>query len=255
MEVLISAFIMAVGLLGVAALLPVAHHEANKGLIADRAAVIARQAFRDFQIRGEMPGPKTVAQIRQELEELAQEQSWDFQQLQQYLQDNPQNPRVMTFPPDPILPPEETAPLDWTDTRPRFRSADDGRYTYLVWAARVPYADSELGDITDMDAENLSYNLMLNYVPQNQSSGTASQGAQIHVVIFVFFNEDKHVFNPSGGQAAYAEYIKLRQQQQPGLPPQHLFDPKNPGDCPPQNRPVAIYEKMLSVEGTSSWKR
>jgi hypothetical protein len=51
-EVLMSIFIVSVGLLGVLSLVPVGHLEAQKGSAADRAAVIGEYAMRDFRIRG-----------------------------------------------------------------------------------------------------------------------------------------------------------------------------------------------------------
>ena len=51
-EVLISIFVMAVGLLGVLSLMPLAHHEANRGMIEDRKGQVGRAALRDFRVRG-----------------------------------------------------------------------------------------------------------------------------------------------------------------------------------------------------------
>jgi len=51
-EVLMSIFIVSIGLLGVLSLVPVGHLEAQKGSAADRASVIGEYAMRDFRIRG-----------------------------------------------------------------------------------------------------------------------------------------------------------------------------------------------------------
>lgn len=51
MEVLISIFILAVGLLGVAALLPVGGSEVAAGVQADRAAAIGAAAMREIRVR------------------------------------------------------------------------------------------------------------------------------------------------------------------------------------------------------------
>ena len=55
MEVLISIFVVAVGLLGVAALIPLAHFEANRGVIQDRKSLLGKSAYREFRIRGMLP--------------------------------------------------------------------------------------------------------------------------------------------------------------------------------------------------------
>lgn len=52
LEVLISMFVMLVGLLGVASLIPVGKVEAQRGNKIDRAAACGRAAFREVQIRG-----------------------------------------------------------------------------------------------------------------------------------------------------------------------------------------------------------
>ncbi len=52
LEVLISIGVVAVGLLGVAALIPAAGHHARKGLEADYRSQVGQAAFRDFRIRG-----------------------------------------------------------------------------------------------------------------------------------------------------------------------------------------------------------
>ena len=52
LEVLMSIFIITIGVLGVAALLPLAAHLANRGTTADRASVAGNEAARQFLIRG-----------------------------------------------------------------------------------------------------------------------------------------------------------------------------------------------------------
>ena len=52
MEVLISAFILAVGLLGVASLIPIAGFQAAEASRNDRAATIGRSALSDVKLRG-----------------------------------------------------------------------------------------------------------------------------------------------------------------------------------------------------------
>ena len=51
-EVLMSIFIISIGLLGILALLPLAYHLANKGTTADRGAIAGQAALRDFKVRG-----------------------------------------------------------------------------------------------------------------------------------------------------------------------------------------------------------
>jgi hypothetical protein len=199
MEVLISAFIMAVGLLGVAALLPVGHHEASKGMLADRAAEIGRMAFRDFQIRGYDPA-------------------------------------------DPIDNPDGSSSGIYRKT---FRCADDDRFTYTVWARREPYdvgtLKSNLDKIDDvvsvMADDNLERARMryfpLNFVdPQQRMEADHDyydvDNSKMRVVVFVFHTVDTNK----------AE-----------------FNPQNPAECAPENRPVAVFEKIMPVEGTtSSWR-
>jgi hypothetical protein len=52
LEVLISMFVLAVGLLGVAALIPAGHHEIAQGSRLEYASMIGRSAFRDLKVRG-----------------------------------------------------------------------------------------------------------------------------------------------------------------------------------------------------------
>src|SRR5690606_7824428 len=58
LEVLISIGVVALGLLGVIALIPLAQHRAIQGAVNDRAALVGRRAFREFRIRG-MDRPRT----------------------------------------------------------------------------------------------------------------------------------------------------------------------------------------------------
>jgi hypothetical protein len=51
-EVLISVGVLTMGLLGVAALMPLAVHQAQRGVLEDRKAAAGRRAFREFKIRG-----------------------------------------------------------------------------------------------------------------------------------------------------------------------------------------------------------
>lgn len=52
MEVLISMFVLAIGLLGVAALIPAGRHEIVEATKLETAAMVGRNAFRDIQTRG-----------------------------------------------------------------------------------------------------------------------------------------------------------------------------------------------------------
>jgi len=52
MEVLMAVFVVSIGLVGVAVMLPVAHEQALTGKIAERAGMVGRAAVRDFQVRG-----------------------------------------------------------------------------------------------------------------------------------------------------------------------------------------------------------
>jgi type II secretory pathway pseudopilin PulG len=52
MEVLISMFVLAIGLLGVAALIPAGRHEIVEATKLETAAMVGRNAFRDLQTRG-----------------------------------------------------------------------------------------------------------------------------------------------------------------------------------------------------------
>jgi hypothetical protein len=196
MEVLISAFIMAVGLLGVASLLPVGHHEANSGTIADRASLIAKQAFRDFRIRGYVPG---IAANHGD--------------------------------PNPLL--HAPAQTDADNTYARYRSADDWRqrFTYLVVAAREPYNTAQLKSVEQTAMGKLERNYVLNYVPPEKDNAqrldNPADHSMMRVIVYVFYFEDTK---------------------------KGLFDPSNPGECVARNRPVAVFEKVMRVEGESMWK-
>jgi hypothetical protein len=52
LEVLVAIFVLTVGLLGVAALLPIGKYEMEQGARSDRAASLGQAAFRDLQVRG-----------------------------------------------------------------------------------------------------------------------------------------------------------------------------------------------------------
>jgi len=51
-EVLISVFVVSIGLLGIASLLPIAHHDARQGTLNDLSALVGKHAWRDLTIRG-----------------------------------------------------------------------------------------------------------------------------------------------------------------------------------------------------------
>ena len=58
LEVLISVGVIALGIFGVASLIPVAQLSVDKGLTADRQAALGRSAIADFRIRN-MGSPGT----------------------------------------------------------------------------------------------------------------------------------------------------------------------------------------------------
>ncbi|HTQ38488.1 MAG TPA: prepilin-type N-terminal cleavage/methylation domain-containing protein, partial [Pirellulales bacterium] len=65
LEVLISIGVMAVGMLSIAALIPVGGVQVNKANIEERKATLGQNAYRDFQIRGlgtipTLPDPTTL---------------------------------------------------------------------------------------------------------------------------------------------------------------------------------------------------
>jgi hypothetical protein len=75
LEVLISIFILAVGMLSIASLLPVGGYQAQKATIEDRKSVIGQNAFHEFRTRGmanaqnwrispTLPAPQTFPQPR-----------------------------------------------------------------------------------------------------------------------------------------------------------------------------------------------
>jgi len=52
LEVLVSVFIVSIGLFGVVSLVPVGNHEVIEGVKMDRAALIGKYKYRDFRTRG-----------------------------------------------------------------------------------------------------------------------------------------------------------------------------------------------------------
>ena len=54
LEVLISVFILIIGMLSVAALLPVAAHQMNVAQKLDRGASLGQAAFHDLKVRGDL---------------------------------------------------------------------------------------------------------------------------------------------------------------------------------------------------------
>ncbi|MCA9214161.1 MAG: hypothetical protein KDB27_13910 [Planctomycetales bacterium] len=64
LEILISIGVVGIGLIGVAALIPLAHHKANEAVSTDRMASAGRRAFREFKVRGfDRPGIVGVSQL------------------------------------------------------------------------------------------------------------------------------------------------------------------------------------------------
>ncbi len=54
---MISIGVVGIGLIGVAALIPLAHHKAEQGVREDRKAAMGKRAFREFRVRGmDRPG-------------------------------------------------------------------------------------------------------------------------------------------------------------------------------------------------------
>ena len=51
-EVLMSVFVVSIGLLGIASLLPIAHHDAHEGTLDDLSSLVGKHAWRDMTIRG-----------------------------------------------------------------------------------------------------------------------------------------------------------------------------------------------------------
>ncbi len=60
MEVLISIAVVAIGLLGVASLIPVAAYQAQEGARNDRMSNVGRRSFRELRVRG-YTNPGTLA--------------------------------------------------------------------------------------------------------------------------------------------------------------------------------------------------
>ncbi len=65
LEVLISMFVLAIGLMGVAALIPAGRHEIVEAIKLENAAMVGRGAFRDIQIR-EYLNPEELDGIQQD---------------------------------------------------------------------------------------------------------------------------------------------------------------------------------------------
>jgi hypothetical protein len=188
MEVLISAFIMAVGLLGVAALLPVGYHEANAGAVADRSAVLGQQAFRDFRIRGIIPPARTDSN------------SWN----------------------EPLILP--------VGVDQRYRSGDDERYTWMIWACREPYNPTKLkrswhkdGDGEEVEGYGDTFSdRYIDYSGYENAQDSTDDESLVRVLVFVFHLEDPSV---------------------------QLFKPDEAEKCPKVNRPVAVFEKLMRLDG------
>ena len=101
-EILISIFIVSIGLLGVAALLPIAHHDSKQGTLDDLSALVGKHAWRDFSIR-----------------RMNDTKSWDLTDLNGNNLDFDPNmiyvldPLLITFRNDPNIPgPHDTGPFD-----------------------------------------------------------------------------------------------------------------------------------------------
>lgn len=60
LEIMISIGIVGIGLIGVAALIPLAHHKAAQGVQEDRKSLFGKRAFREFRVRG-MDRPGTIS--------------------------------------------------------------------------------------------------------------------------------------------------------------------------------------------------
>jgi hypothetical protein len=57
LEIMFSIGIVGIGLIGVAALIPLAHHKAAQGIQEDRKTLFGKRAFREFRVRGmDRPG-------------------------------------------------------------------------------------------------------------------------------------------------------------------------------------------------------
>ena len=57
LEIMWSIGIVGIGLIGVAALIPLAHHKAAQGIQEDRKTLFGKRAFREFRVRGmDRPG-------------------------------------------------------------------------------------------------------------------------------------------------------------------------------------------------------
>jgi hypothetical protein len=212
MEVLISAFIMAVGLLGVAALLPVGYHEANSGAVADRAALIGQQAFRDFRIRGIIPKAQTVS-------------------------GTPNEPMLL-----PRDDPSFSGNINPGRDHYRYRSGDDDRYTWLIWASREPYNPDKLKPVRVNNAEGYQDSFSdryLEFVPPQLTPVAPGQGpypavpdnSLVRVVVFVFHQEQ-------------LEETDAKEDSTKN----YAFEPESPERCPMHNRPVAVFQKVMRID-------
>lgn len=64
LEIMISIGVVGIGLLGVAALIPLAHYKAAEGVREDRKALYGKRAFREFFVQGyDHPGSWTAVQV------------------------------------------------------------------------------------------------------------------------------------------------------------------------------------------------
>ncbi len=63
MEVLVSIGVVSIGLMGVAALIPLAFHEAETGARSDRKALVSKRAYREFHLLG-MANPAQWVNLR-----------------------------------------------------------------------------------------------------------------------------------------------------------------------------------------------
>ncbi len=125
LEVLIAMFIIMFGLLGIAALLPIASHDMSRAAQADRAATCGRSALAEMQVRGfcdpagwlavQTPGPPpvfgpVVQMVAPGLPALDARESYAIDPL--FLAYHADKPGAWQFPfnPDPNNP---AAPLTW----------------------------------------------------------------------------------------------------------------------------------------------
>ena len=136
-EILISIFIVSIGLLGVAALLPIAHHDSKQGTLDDLSALVGKHAWRDFSIR-----------------RMNDTKSWDFTDPNG---NNPGfesnviyvlDPLLITFRNDPDIP-DEYGPFDnYNNNNPSFRRIS---LDYLNQLTFKQAADAALDRFTSAD--------------------------------------------------------------------------------------------------------